>query len=198
MDTLDFVEVWRTITDSDDYPVLAWEVTDDTDPAFFEVSIDSTNSPIEGGETITIETTVENTGGELNAQEVTSDAESLGSDATTFFLNPGELTTETFSIPTDEGDAGTYTVTVETRDDTDAATLTVTEKDVTKSPVEGVSDDLWTAVTQNDGDDGLSLADLGNAIQVYQNSPDNADVDGVSIGLSDLGALIQYYQSEVV
>jgi hypothetical protein len=141
---------------------------------------------------------VENTGGELNAQEVTSDAESLGSDATTFFLNPGELTTETFSIPTDEGDAGTYTVTVETRDDTDTATLTVTEKDVTKSPVEGVSDDLWTAVTQNDGDDGLSLADLGNAIQVYQNSPDNADVDGVSIGLSDLGALIQYYQSEVV
>jgi hypothetical protein len=65
------------------------------------------------------------------------------------------------------------------------------------SPVEGVSDELWAAVTQDDGSDELSLADLGNAIQEYQKNPGGADVDGVSIDLSDLGSLIQYYRTEV-
>ena len=64
------------------------------------------------------------------------------------------------------------------------------------SPVEGVSDELWTAVTQDDGSDGLSLADLGNAIQQYQANPSDADVDGAVINLSDLGSLIQYYRTE--
>jgi hypothetical protein len=66
----------------------------------------------------------------------------------------------------------------------------------TQSPVEGVSDALWTAVTGQDGDAGsLSLSDLGDAIQAYQSNPSNADIDGVTIGLSDLGDLIQYYQN---
>ena len=75
--------------------------------------------------------------------------------------------------------------------------MTFTLVDVS-SPVKGVSDALWTAVTQNDGENGLSLADLGNAIQAYQANPSDADIDGVSIGLSDLGSLIQFYQNEVV
>lgn len=66
------------------------------------------------------------------------------------------------------------------------------------SPVSGVSDELWTAVTRNDGEEGLSLADLGNAIQEYQDNPSDADVGGVSIELSDLGSLIQHYRTEVV
>jgi hypothetical protein len=66
------------------------------------------------------------------------------------------------------------------------------------SPVDGVSDELWDAVTTDDGEDGLSFADLGNAIQKYQKNPSDADVGGVSIDLSDLGSLIQYYRTEVV
>jgi parallel beta-helix repeat protein len=67
------------------------------------------------------------------------------------------------------------------------------------SPVEGVSDALWNAVTSQNGDAGnLSLADLGDAIQAYQANPSDADIDGVTIGLSDLGDLIQYYRNEVV
>jgi hypothetical protein len=53
-------------------------------------------------------------------------------------------------------------------------------------------------VTGQDGEDGLSLADLGNAIQEYQANPGNADVDGVGIGLSELGSLIQHYRNQVV
>jgi len=51
------------------------------------------------------------------------------------------------------------------------------------SPVDGVSDELWDAVTQDDGSDGLSLDDLGNAIQEYQKNPSDATVDDVSTGL---------------
>ena len=68
-----------------------------------------------------------------------------------------------------------------------------------ESPIGDVSDELWTAVTADDGDAGnLSLSDLGNAIQEYQANPSDADVDGVSISLSDLGSLIQYYRNVVV
>ncbi|MDZ7688035.1 MAG: right-handed parallel beta-helix repeat-containing protein [Halobacteriales archaeon] len=67
------------------------------------------------------------------------------------------------------------------------------------SPVEGVSDALWNAVTSQDGDAGnLSLADLGDAIQAYRANPSDADIDGVTISLADLGDLIQYYRNVVV
>ena len=84
----------------------------------------------------------------------------------------------------------------------DEGTLTV-ESDggggVETSPVDGVSDALWTAVTADDGDVGnLSLSDLGNAIQAYQANPSDADVDGAPITLSDLGDLIRYYRNVVV
>ena len=109
----------------------------------------------------------------------------------------GEVTTYSYSNP------DTYTVTLTVTDDegaTDTTTETITvESDGdggTGSPVEDVSDALWTAVTQDDGEDGLSLADLGNAIQQYQANPGNAEVGGVGIGLSQLGSLIQYYQNE--
>jgi hypothetical protein len=51
------------------------------------------------------------------------------------------------------------------------------------SPVDGVSDELWDAVTHDNGSDGLSLDDLGNAIQEYQKNPSDAAVDDVSTGL---------------
>jgi PKD repeat protein len=67
---------------------------------------------------------------------------------------------------------------------------TVAAQDSTlTSPVNGVSDELWTEVT---GDGTLALGDLGNAIHEYQ---DNEEINGVDISLGDLGTLIQYYQS---
>jgi hypothetical protein len=94
---------------------------------------------------------------------------------------------------------GTYELVGTVGDNSEVVeTVTVdTDGGTEGSPVEGVSDGLWTAVTQNDNEDGLSLTDLGNAIQQYQSNPGNAEVGGVSIGLSDLGSLIQYYRNEV-
>lgn len=94
--------------------------------------------------------------------------------------------------------SGEYTVTLTVTDDT-GATDTKTETVVVEesedgqegdfmSPVNGVSDEAWTAVT---GDGNLSLGDLGRTIQGYQQ---NRQVNGVGISLGDLGSLIQHYQ----
>jgi len=159
--------------------------------------IDDTNSPVEEGNPLTVDATFENTGDRQGAQTVSASVPGLGSDSVSVSIDGGSSTTETFSLPTGTGDAGEHVATVRSENDTDSTTVAV-ESGVVSSPVEDISDELWTAVTADDGSDGLSLADLGNAIQEYQANPTDADVDGVSIKLSDLGSLIQYYRTEVV
>ena len=312
MDEFDFTTTWRVVTNPDDYPVLAWQVEDsDTSPANFDVTIDSTNSPVMEGESLNADVTVENIGGEQATQTVSLTVGGIVRDSVDLTLDAGGSTTETLEWETTSGDAGSYTLTVESEDDSDTTPVTVegtgtnpvsidspgtvlpdgefdftvemressvgeiavgsgdfdvelsvvddagdsigrqtettvefidideetstytlsmnvtggtegdtgtitaatggniddsgvnqvsstfTLADASESPVEDVSDDLWTVVTQDDNEAGLSLADLGNAIQEYQANPSDPDVDGVSIALSDLGALIQYYQNQV-
>ena len=180
MDGFDFTNTWVTVTN--DYPVLAWQQP----TASFTTS---TNSPnVE--EAITFDASdSSDSDGSIQSYEWDFDG-----DGTTDVTRTVPLVTHTYTNP------GTYAVTLTVIDDdgaTDSTTTTVEVRDPSQSPVEGVSDELWNAVTADDGSDGLSLADLGNAIQEYQSNPENADVGGVGIGLSELGALIQYYQNEV-
>jgi hypothetical protein len=92
-----------------------------------------------------------------------------------------------------EGDTGTITAyaggEADDADNKQSATSTFTVSDLESSPVEGVSDELWTEVTR---DGTLSLGDLGTAIQEYRG---NGQVNGVDISLGDLGSLIQEYQN---
>jgi len=166
--------------------------------ANFEVTIDGTNSPVTEGDTLNVTTTIENTGDETDTQTVSLSIGGAERDNSTVSLGAGDSTTETLMWSTEEGDADTYTLTVESENDTAAEMVTV-EFGGASSPIDDVSDELWTAVTADDDDVGnLSLSDLGNAIQEYQKNPSDADVGGVSIGLGDLGSLIQYYRTEVV
>jgi len=107
----------------------AWliKVSDDSDPApaNFDVSIDSTNSPVEEGDTLTVTGTITNTGGQQDTQDIIASASGLGSITRTVALNGGESRTETVSVPTSAGDAGTYTVTVESENDTATTTVEV-------------------------------------------------------------------------
>jgi PKD repeat protein len=180
MNALDFTNTWVTI--SDDYPILAWQQP----TALFTVS---TNSPnVE--EAITFDASdSSDPDGSIQSYEWDFDG-----DGTTDVTRTAPLVTHTYTNP------GTYAVTLTVIDDdgaTDSTTTTVEVRDPSESPVEGVSDELWNAVTADDGSDGLSLADLGNAIQEYRSNPGNAEVGGVGIGLSDLGSLIQHYRNEV-
>jgi len=126
MTDFDFTSTWDTVTNPEDYPILAWQQPDDgLSPPNFEVSIDSTNSPVTEGETLTVTAMVTNTGDQQGTQTITATASGLGSITRTVTLDGGELRTETVSIPTSPGDAGTSTVTVESEDDIAMTTVTI-------------------------------------------------------------------------
>jgi hypothetical protein len=93
--------------------------------AFFDVIIQGVTPVAEGGEII-VTTTIENTGDLSGTQTVELDAGSLGSNATDVTLSGGELSDETFTIETSDGDAGDYDITLSSEDDTDSETVTVT------------------------------------------------------------------------
>jgi subtilisin family serine protease len=146
-----------TVTSADDSESAGVTVQE---PARFTVSITGTDSPVVAGETLTVDVAVENTGDVSDTQTVTLDAGSLGGTSTTTTLAGGETVTETLSLATGAGDAGDYTVTVGTADETASAVATVLEPAAftvgiveTTSPVEG--DRLTvTAAVNNTGDVG--------------------------------------------
>lgn len=93
--------------------------------ANFDVAIESTNAPIQAGETLTVTAGITNTGDGSGDQSITLDAGALGSTSTQVSLAPGESTSEQLSVTTNTGDAGDHTVTVSSADDSDSTSVTV-------------------------------------------------------------------------
>jgi PKD repeat protein len=186
MQGFDFTTTWETV--SGDYPILSWQTQngDNTAPT---ASFTFTPSSPSTSDTVTFDASgSSDSDGSIQRYDWDfgdgNTATSTGETVTHTYSNTGTYTVE-LTVTDDEGatDTTTRTVTVEPDGGTDG------------SPVEDVSDELWTAVT---GGGSLTLGDLGDAIQDYQDNPSDATVDGVPISLSDLGSLIQYYQNEVV
>ena len=96
------------------------------EPSSFVVDIVETNTPVEG-EQLNVTTSIENTGDVQDSQEVTLDVGPLGTDSTTVTLGGGSSTNVTLSVGTGAGDAGAYTVTVASEDDTAGANVTSNE-----------------------------------------------------------------------
>jgi subtilisin family serine protease len=126
--------------------------------ASFQVDAVTTNGPVEEGVPLEVTATVENTGDVAGNQSVTLDAGGLGTNASTVSLNGTESTGVTLSLATDAGDAGEYTATVTTENDTASVNVTVLEPaffaveilDV-EEPVEGETLTV-TAGVENTGD----------------------------------------------
>jgi hypothetical protein len=93
-------------------------------PANLTVDIVSSGDPV-AGENLTVTATVENLGDIVTTQTVTLDAGILGEDATNVTLGSGNTTEKTLSVPTSEGDAGSYTATVSSGNDTASVNVTV-------------------------------------------------------------------------
>ncbi len=94
-------------------------------PANFQVTSVSTNSPVTEGNTLTVTATVENTGGQQGTQTIELSVGALGSDSTQVTLKGGESTQKTLSVGTSSGDAGCYTATVFSKDDSADADVRV-------------------------------------------------------------------------
>lgn len=101
----------------------------DADPAFFEVTIDDTNSPVTEGDTLEVTATIENTGDLDDTQDVTLSIDGSEVDSQELSIDGGDDETILLEWETQAGDAGEYTATVESEDDDDTATVTVQEPD---------------------------------------------------------------------
>ena len=94
-----------------------------TDPAAFATEIVETNAPIELGETLEVETTVENVGGEAGTQELELSLDGTTVDTAEVSLEAGEVGSVTLSTVIDE--PGEYDLEVASDDDSDGTTITV-------------------------------------------------------------------------
>jgi hypothetical protein len=99
----------------------------------YDVTITSTNSPVTEGSSLDVDVDVTNNGESDDAQDVTLSVDGAQRDSQTVFLDSGETKSITLSWATESGDAGDYTATVESQDDTATASVTV------NSAVEGVT-----------------------------------------------------------
>ncbi|MFW5907497.1 MAG: CARDB domain-containing protein, partial [Candidatus Natronoplasma sp.] len=95
------------------------------EPGYFAVSGVDAPDVVEG-ETLEVTATIENTGGDAATQTVEMSS-GVGSDSKSISLNGGESTTETFTTGTSSGDAGSYTATVSSDNDSASDTFEVLE-----------------------------------------------------------------------
>jgi len=128
------------------------------DPAYFDVRIDNTNSPVVEGSTLNVDVEITNTGDVSDNQDIDLSIPGLGSDSTSVSLSGGQTKTETLSVGTGGGDAGSYTAQASSDDDSYSQGVQVDEPaffDVsiqsTNSPVEGNDLDV-TVKIENTGD----------------------------------------------
>jgi len=159
---------WQTEDgDSGEYGVSAESVNDAaydsiyvSDAPFpnFEVTIDSENGPLIEGDTLVVETTVENTGDAHGEQVVELKIEDERVGATEVALDVGERDQISLFWETGDGDAGTHTATVASDDDSDVTGVTVHERSnftveitSTTSPVSEGDELEVTAFVENTG-----------------------------------------------
>lgn len=134
----------------------------------FEVTVDSTDSPVLEGDTLQVDFTVENTGDQIDSQEVSLATGGVKRDSTELTLDPGSSYSGTLEWTTADGDAGSYTAVVATADDTESTSVYVQEDaefsvsiDSTNSPVtEGEVGEFVVSVENTGGAADVQDVDL--------------------------------------
>ena len=101
--------------------------TSDPDPASFAITGVETNTPTTVGESVEVEVSLENTGGESATKEVSFSLGEYLKDETDVELGPGDTGSVTLTYVTKSGDAQDWALKVETPDDNHEQTVTVEE-----------------------------------------------------------------------
>lgn len=98
------------------------------EPAFFEVDIEETNSPVEEGDLLEVTAEISNTGDETDGQDIDLEIDGEVEDTELeVVLEAGMSTTETLEYQTEEGDAPEVDATVASEDDSDLELVVVEE-----------------------------------------------------------------------
>ena len=111
-----------TVLSDDDSDTVTVEIPD----AFFDVAIQSTNSPVEEGETLNVDYLVDNTGGVEDTQDIRLEIDNTQEDVDTgVTLDSGTSTTGTLQWDTTGEAETTYSATVLSDDDSDSVTVEI-------------------------------------------------------------------------
>lgn len=112
----------------------------------FQVTIDSTNSPVDEGETLEVQVTIENTGDQSDTQTINLTIGGQVRDSTDVTLGGGNSTTKTLTWQTQDGDGGDYTAEVASENDSDTTDVTVNGPAVFSVTINSTN----SPVTEND------------------------------------------------
>jgi subtilisin family serine protease len=120
--------------DAGEYEVMV-ESADSTDsmtaaikaqtPPNFQVTVVETNGPVPAGKTVSIDTKIKNTGDLGGTQTVELVVDGIGEDIASVSLDSGESVTRTLSVQTKGADAGTYTATISSENNSETVDLEV-------------------------------------------------------------------------
>ena len=95
-------------------------------PAFFDVTITNTNSPVQEGDILTVDYSADNTGDAQDTQDIRLEIDSVEEDRDSdITLLGAQSTTGTLEWDTTDEDETTYTATVLSDDDTDSVTVEI-------------------------------------------------------------------------
>ncbi|XGI82706.1 S8 family serine peptidase [Halorutilales archaeon Cl-col2-1] len=135
-------------------------------PANFEVTLNSTNSPIIEGETLSVNSTVVNTGDLTATQKVKLEVGGNVRDSTQVSLRSSEAKLLHFQWSTQKGDNGTYVASVRSDNHSDSREVTIEENNTPPKATFSYTPDRPTA-SHSVVFDGSSSSDPDGDIQSY-------------------------------
>lgn len=141
------------------------------EPAFFNVTIDGTNSPTRAGEIATVDVTVNNSGGVTGTKTVQLSIDGATADSQSVTLAPDESQTIRLEWQTESGDQNNspYTATVSSDDDSESVQITVESGGGGQRTSPTVTTQAATEIGASSATLNGELADLGTAnnVNVY-------------------------------
>ena len=150
---------YEATVESEDDSASTTVVVEETPEAFFAVDLE-TNSPVDEGETLTLEGTVENTGNAADTQDVTlAVAEEERTDEVS--LDAGDTATLELDWETEENDAGDYEASIESANDsaTEDVTVDAVDPDLQQFEAYAAGQDGYLHTGTNDNPDPIEFAE---------------------------------------
>ncbi len=144
------------------------------DPAYFDVNVTDTDSPVGRNDQLQVNASVENTGDVAATQDVQLYIDGALRDSTNLQLEPGETSPETFVWETaDDQRIDNYTATVESDDDSDS------------TEVEVVFQDAYFEVDVTDYDGTVAEGEAANVSFTVENVGTQTDSQNVTLEIRE-------------
>ena len=186
-----------TVLSDDDSDTVTVEIPD----AFFDVAIQSTNSPVEEGETLNVDYFVDNTGGVEDTQDIRLEIDNTQEDVDTgVTLDSGTSTTGTLQWDTTNESGDTYSATVLSDDDSDSVTVEIEGDAIPDSEADhqwNYEEGSGTVVSDSIGSLDLDYSGISQWDPSAGARDTHAVLDGVDDGANIGDSVLTHFISDV-